>query len=147
MFIKSPIVFDEPPESGQTLVTAIHLAKSLDAELRAVSVRENLPPCAGYIDARAPGETILLRQQVFAYYPDLQVRGQQAAQREGGILTSELVEGDEVQAIVERVQRPQSDLLVLDLPKHSLLLSHLRNRTTHVLAFSRQLNSSILGVH
>ena len=52
-----------------------------------------------------------------------QARAQQAAQREGVILTSELVEGDEVQAIVEWVQRTQSDLLVLGLHRHSSLLA------------------------
>ena len=85
------------------------------AELKAVSVQENLPPYAGYIDAEVPGGTILLRQQAADYYRDLQARAQQAAEREGVNLTTELVEGDEVEAIVECVQRNQSDLLVLGL--------------------------------
>ena len=77
--------------------TGIHLAKSLNADLRAVSVLGKLPPYAGYIDAEVPGGTILLGQQATDYYRDLQTRAQQAAQREGVI---ELVEGDEVQAIL-----------------------------------------------
>jgi nucleotide-binding universal stress UspA family protein len=145
MFSKILVAIDESPESGRALVTAIHLARSLNAELRAVSVQEKLPPYARYIDAEVPGGTILLRQQAFDYYRDLQPRAQQAAQREGIILTSELVEGDEVQAIVECVQRTQSDLLVLGLHRHSLLFSRRWNHTNHDL--SQQLNSSILGVH
>ena len=121
MFNKILVAYDESPESGRALLTSIHLAKSLNAELKAVSVQEKLPPYAGYIDAEVPGGTTLLRQQAFEYYRDLQARAQQAAQREGVILTSELVEGDEVQAIVECVQRNQSDLLVLGLHRHSLL--------------------------
>ena len=62
-------------------------------ELKAVSVQENLPPYAGYIDAEVPGGTILLRQQAADYYRDLQARAQQAAEREGVNLTTELVEG------------------------------------------------------
>lgn len=38
MFSKILVAIDESPESGRALVTAIHLAKSLNAELRAVSV-------------------------------------------------------------------------------------------------------------
>ena len=59
MFKKILVAYDESPESGRALLTAIHLAKGLNAELRAVSVQENLPPYAGYIDAEVPGGTIL----------------------------------------------------------------------------------------
>jgi nucleotide-binding universal stress UspA family protein len=145
MFNKILVAYDESPESGRALLTGIHLAKSLNAELRAVSVQENLPPYAGYIDVGVPGGTTLLRQQALNYYRDLQTRAQQAAQREGVILTTELVEGDEVQAIAECMQRNQSDLLVLGLHRHSLLFSRLWNHTTYDLV--QQLSSSILGVH
>jgi nucleotide-binding universal stress UspA family protein len=55
MFNKILVAYDESPESGRALLTGIHLAKSLNAELKAVSVQENLPPYAGYIDAEVPG--------------------------------------------------------------------------------------------
>jgi hypothetical protein len=55
---------------------ASHLAKSLNAELGAVSVQEVLPPYAGYIDAKIPGGTILLRESAAEYYRDLQTRAQ-----------------------------------------------------------------------
>jgi nucleotide-binding universal stress UspA family protein len=145
MFNKILVAYDGSPESGRALFTGIHLAKSLNAELRAVTVQENLPPYAGYIDAGAPGATMLLRQQAVDYYRDLQTRARQAARQEGVILTTELVEGDEVQAIVECMQRNQSDLLVLGLHRHSLLFGRLWNHTAHDLA--QQLSSSILGVH
>jgi len=145
MFNNILVAYDESPESGRALLTGIHLAKSLNAKLRAVTVQENLPPYAGYIDAGMPGGTALLRQQAVDYYRDLQTRAQQAAQREGVILTTELVEGDEVQAIIECVQRNRSDLLVLGLHRHSLLFSGLWNHTTHDLV--QQVRSSILGVH
>jgi len=145
MFNKILVAYDESPESGRALLTGIHLAKSLNAELRAVSVQENLPRYGGYIDAGAPGATTLLRQQAVNYYRDLQTRAQQTAQLEGVVLTTELVAGDEVQAIVECMQRNQSDLLVLGLHRHFLLFSRLWNHTTYDLV--QQLSSSILGVH
>jgi hypothetical protein len=52
---------------------------------------------------------------------------------------------DEVQAIVECVQRNQSDLLVLGLHRRSLPLSRLWNHTTHDLV--QQLSTSILRFH
>jgi len=64
MFNKILVAYDESPESGRALLTGIHLAKSLNAELRAVSVQEKLPPYAGYIDAEVPGGTKLLRQRL-----------------------------------------------------------------------------------
>jgi nucleotide-binding universal stress UspA family protein len=145
MFNKILVAYDESPESERALLTGIRLAKSLNADLRAVSVQENLPRYAGYIDAEVPGGTGLLRQQAADYYRDLQTRAQQAAEREGVILTTELVEGDEVEAIVECMQRNQSDLLVLGLRRHSLLLSRMWNHTTYDLV--QQLSGSILGVH
>jgi nucleotide-binding universal stress UspA family protein len=145
MFKRILVAYDESPESERALLTGIHLAESLNAELRAVSVQDKLPPHTGYIDAEVPGGTTLLRQQAFDYYRDLQAHARKAARQEGVILTTELVEGDEVQAIVECVQRTQSDLLVLGLHRHSLLFSRLWNHTAHDL--SQQVLSSILGVH
>jgi nucleotide-binding universal stress UspA family protein len=145
MFKRILVAYDESPESERALITGIHLAKSLNAELRAVSVQEKLPAYSGYIDAELPGGTMLLRQQATEYYRDLQARARETAQQEGVILTTELVEGDEVQAIVECVQRTQSDLLVLGLHRHSLLFGRLWNHTAHDL--TQQVISSILGVH
>jgi nucleotide-binding universal stress UspA family protein len=103
MFKRILVAYDESPESGRALRIGIDLAKSLNAELRAVSVRENLPPYSGYIDAEMPGATALLHQQASAG------RGaQRTARQEGVILTTEVVEGDEVQAIVECAQRTQA---------------------------------------
>ena len=145
MFKNILVAYDESPEAGRALLTGIRLAKSLNAGLRVISVVESLPPYAAYIEAEVPGGTVLLTQQAFEYYRNLQTRARQAAQREGVVLTTELVQGDEVHAIVECVQRTKSDLLVLGLHRHVLLLSRVWNHTTHDLA--QQLSSSILGVH
>ena len=85
----------------------------------------------------------MLRQQAADYYRDLLTRARQAAQQEGVIMTAELVEGDEGRAIMEWVQRNQSDLLVLGLHRHSLLFGRLWNHTTHDLV--QQLSRGILG--
>lgn len=145
MFRKILVAFDGSPESNRALLTGIDLAKSFNAELRAVSVVENLPPYGGYIDAAMPGATELLREQAAKYYRKIQVDAQQTGRREGIVLTTELVEGDEVQAIVECVQRTRSDLLVVGIHRRFWLFSRLLNHTTQDL--SQQVASSILSVH
>jgi len=145
MFKRILVAYDESPASGRSLLTGIHLAKSLNAELRAVSIQEKLPAYSAYIDAEVPGGTALLKEQAAEYYRDLQTEAQEAARQEGIALTTELVEGDEVEAIVECAQRTHSDLLVVGIHRHPLLLSRLWNHTTYDL--SQRVTSNILGVH
>jgi nucleotide-binding universal stress UspA family protein len=145
MFKRILVAYDESPESRRALLTGIHLAKSVNAELRAVSIQEKLPPYSGYIDAEVPGGTALLRQQASEYYRKLQAEAQETARQAGLVLTTELVAGDEVEAIVECAQRTGSDLLVVGIHRHPLLLSRLWNHTAHDL--SQRVASNILGVH
>lgn len=145
MFKRILVAYDESPASGRALLAGIHLAKILNAELRAVSVQEKLPPYSGYIDAEIPGGTALLQQQASEYYRKLQTEAQEAARQEGIALTTELVQGDEIEAIVECAQRTHSDLLVVGIHRHPLLLSRLWNHTAHDL--SQKVASNILGVH
>jgi len=145
MFKRILVAYDESPESGRALLAGIHLAKSMNAELRAVSIQERLPAYSGYIDAEVPGGTALLRQQASEYYGKLQTEAREAARKEGIWLTTELVEGDEVEAIVECAQRTHSDLLVVGIHRHPLLIGRLWNHTAHDL--SQRVASNILGVH
>ena len=145
MFKRILVAYDESPASGRALLTGIHLAKSLNAELRAVSIQEKLPPYSGYIDAEIPGGTAVLRQQASEYYRKLQTEAQETARQQGIALATELVEGDEVEAIVECAQRTDSDLLIVGIHRHPLLLSRFWNHTAHDL--SQRVASNILGVH
>src|SRR5262249_35382188 len=145
MFKRILVAYDESPASGRALLTGIHLAKSLNAELRAVSIQEKLPAYSGYIDAEVPGGTALLQQQATEYYRKLQTVAQEAAREQGIALKTELVEGDEVEAIVECAERTHSDLLVVGVHRNPLLASRLWDHTPHDL--SQALSSDILGVH
>jgi nucleotide-binding universal stress UspA family protein len=146
MFKRILVAYDGSPESGRALIVGIQLAKSLKADLRTVYVYEKLPAyAAGYMDIGVTGATVVLPHQVFQYYRKLQVNAQEAARRQGFALNTELVEGDEVKAIVECVERTRSDLLVLGIPRRYGLLSRLWNHTTHDL--SQHVPTSILEVH
>ena len=52
MFKNILVAYDESPEPGRALLTGIHLAKSLNADLRAESVQENLPRTLGRLVQR-----------------------------------------------------------------------------------------------
>jgi nucleotide-binding universal stress UspA family protein len=146
MFKRILVAYDGSPESGRALIVGIQLAKSLKADLRTIYVYEKLPAyAAGYMDFGVTGASIALPRQASRYYRMLQVNAQQVAHRQGIALKTELAEGGEVEAIVESVQRTESDLLVLGIPRRGGLFSRLWNHTTHDL--SQQVSSSILEVH
>ena len=146
MFKKILVAYDGSPESGRALIVGVELAKSLKADLSTVYVFEKLPAYAvGYMDIGVTGATVVLPRQVSQYYRKLQVNAQEAARQQGIALNTELVEGDEIKAIVECVQRARTDLLVLGIPRRYGLFSRLWNHTTHDL--SQHVASSILEVH
>src|SRR5258708_12740079 len=123
MFKKILVAYDESPESGRALLTAIELARSLNAELKAVSVLEKLPPYAGYIDAEVPGGTAALQKQASDYYPKLQADAQETARQHGVALTTELVEGEEVDGIVNFYRPTNTNLLLLLLIRHPFFIA------------------------
>ena len=146
MFKRILVAYDGSPESGRALIVGVELAKSLKADLSTVYVFEKLPAYAvGYMDIGVTGATVVLPRQVSQYYRKLQVNAQEAARQQGIALNTELVEGDEIKAIVECVQRTRTDLLVLGIPRRYGLFSRLWNHTTHDL--SQHVASSILEVH
>jgi nucleotide-binding universal stress UspA family protein len=146
MFKRILVAYDGSPESGRALIVGIQLAKSLKAELRTVYVYEKVPAyAAGYMDVGVNGDSIMLPRQASQYYRKLQVDAQESARQQGIALNTELVEGDEVKAIVECAQRTRSDLLVLGIPRRYGLFSRLWNHTAYDL--SQHVASSILEVH
>jgi len=72
-------------------------------------------------------------------------RTRQAARQAGITLTTELVDGNEVEAVVGYVVKTHSDLLIVGIHRHSSLLSGLWNHTAHDL--SQRVASDIMGVH
>jgi nucleotide-binding universal stress UspA family protein len=145
MFKRILVAYDDSPESGRALLTGIRLAKSLNAELRVVAVQERLPLLTAYSEVGAPGETRLLREETSDFYLTLLNNAQRTAREEGLVLLTELVEGHEVQALAEYVERTHSDLLILGIHRHASLLGRLWDHTPQDL--SQQVASSILGVH
>ena len=121
MIHKIMVAYDESAEAGRALQASIELAKTLGAELTVVTVLE---PLAGYYSFAAsvvPAWDWTEEKRV--RYSALQAGARQQATASGVVFDAELINGDEVNAIVECAKRHHSDLLVLGMRKHSWLMA------------------------
>jgi nucleotide-binding universal stress UspA family protein len=51
MFARIAVAYNESPEAGHALATAIRLAKTLGSELRVITIKEDSPVFASYATA------------------------------------------------------------------------------------------------
>jgi nucleotide-binding universal stress UspA family protein len=144
MFKKITVAYDESPEARRALASAIQLARTLGAELRAVTIIEPPPAYTAYADATDPSLTQTIHQDRKELYERLQAEARKAARREGVELETHLLEGDEVEAIIRFLCHSQTDLLVLGLHPHQSYISRLWST---VYAVAQDAPCSVLGVH
>jgi nucleotide-binding universal stress UspA family protein len=104
------VAYNESPEAGRALAAAIHLAKALGAELRAVTISQGLPAYTAYVTAVDTSVTQTLVADQRSVYDKLQSEAREAARREGVDLVSHLLEGDAVDALVRFVVEYKADL-------------------------------------
>lgn len=57
MFKRITVAYNESPEAGRALASAIHLARTLGAELRALTIVEPPPAYTAYADAADSSRT------------------------------------------------------------------------------------------
>ena len=121
MIHKIMVAYDESAEAGRALQASIELAKTLGAELTVVTVLEPLPGYYSFAASVVPAWNGTEERQV--RYSALQARARQQANASGVVFDAELINGDEVNTIVECAKRHHSDLLVLGMRKHSWLMT------------------------
>ena len=121
MFHKIMVAYDESAEAGRALQASIELAKTLGAELTVVTVLEPLPGYYSFAASVVP--TWNWTEEKRIRYGALQAEARQQAKAAGVVFDAELINGDEVNTIVECAKRHHSDLLVLGMRKHSLLMT------------------------
>lgn len=143
MYKRVIVAFDESAEARRALTNAIEIAKELHAELRIITVSEPLPVYAGFIDAELPGVRQQLLQERNTFYSKLQESAVEEATRRGTQVQCVLVEGDEVQGIVEHIAAWHADLLVIGRRHHSAM-SRVWGGTVHNIA--EKVQCSILAV-
>lgn len=144
MFKKILIAYDESPQAKRALTSAIELAKQLGAELRIITVSEPLPVYAAYMEAAFPGSQHILAGERIAFYGNLQQEAQEQARARGISVKGIILEGHEVEAIVDDITVWQADLLVIGRRHHSFLVEPLSGSTVHEIA--EKARCSILAV-
>jgi nucleotide-binding universal stress UspA family protein len=144
MFQKVMVAFDESPQANRALEVGIEMAKLLKTGLHLITVSEPLPLYTAIIDVRVPGGRQMLLDDRDTYYRELQ-KGAMAQVTAAGLDVQALViEGEEVQTLVDRIAEYNPDLLVLGRRHHSTV-SGLWNGTLHNIA--EKVRCNILAVY
>ena len=143
MYKKIVVALDESKEARRALGRAIELAGQLKSELTILTVEEPLPSYAGFMDSEMPGARQKLMEERNAFYCKLQKEGVSEAQAAGIEAKAVIMEGDEVQSIVDHIAANGIDLLVIGRRHHSSV-SRLWGGTVHNIA--EKSNCGILAV-
>jgi len=144
MFQRIVVAYSESPESRRALASAIQLAKVLGAELHAVITMQDLPAYTAYVAALDPSFVRVLDDDRRALYEQMKATVHEIAQREEVELRTELVADDEVDAVVQLLDRNRADLLVIGIHRHT---SHISRLWSKVFEIAQNAPCSVLGVH
>ncbi len=144
MFRKIIVAYNESPESQRALNSAILLAKSLNAELQTVTAMGDLPVYAVYAEAADPSIPRILEDDRLKFYAKLQQKVRAHVESHGIEFQSFLVEGRQVEAIVEFLRQQKADLLVIGLHQRDL---HIARLWSTVYELAQDAPCSVLGVH
>ena len=144
MFRKIMVAFDDSPQANHALEVAIELAKQFKTGLHLITVSEPLPLYTAIIDAQVPSGRQMLLDEQKTYYQELQIGAIAQASGAGIDVRGLVIEGEEVQTIVDRIAEYNPDLLVLGRRHHSII-SGLWSGTVHDIA--EKVHCNILAVY
>jgi nucleotide-binding universal stress UspA family protein len=144
MFKRIVVAHNESAESKRAFISALRLAQSLNAELHAITVVDALPAYTAYAGAVDASISRVLKEDQMKQYEDLQTAARSLATDYNIELRSHLIEGRQVEAIIDFLRKHQADLLVVGLHPRDLLISRLWS-TVYELA--QEAPCSVLGVH
>jgi nucleotide-binding universal stress UspA family protein len=144
MFQNVVVAYNESPESERALASAIRLANSLGAQLHTVTVMADLPAYTAYTAAVDASITRVLNEDRLRFYEQPQAKARVFAQSHGSELQSHLIEGREVEAIVDFLRAHKADLLVIGLHQRDL---HIARLWSTVYELAQDAPCSVLGVH
>jgi nucleotide-binding universal stress UspA family protein len=144
MFKNIAVAFDESPEAERAFHAALDLTRISAAEIRIVTVVENLSAYMSYVSAVAPDVPVLLKNERRAFYADLHSKATRTAAEAGITVQSEIVEGNEIDALLQVLDRIKPDLLVVGLRGETGGLGRFLGGTAHQLALHARCN--ILGI-
>jgi nucleotide-binding universal stress UspA family protein len=144
MFRKIVVAFNESAESQRAFLVALKLAKSLNAELLAVTAIGELPAYTAFAGVADSSISRVLEEDRRDFYAKLQDHARAQVESYGIGFHSYLVEGREVEAIVDFLRQQKADLLVVGLHQRDLYISRLWST---VFELAQDAPCSVLGVH
>jgi nucleotide-binding universal stress UspA family protein len=144
MFRKIVVAYNESPESQRAFVVAMKLAKSLNAELQTVTAIGELPAYTAFAGVADSSIARVLEEDRLNFYAKLQDQARAQVESYGIGFHSYLVEGREVEAIVDFLRQQKADLLVVGLHQRDLYIARLWST---VFELAQDAPCSVLGVH
>jgi nucleotide-binding universal stress UspA family protein len=144
MFRKIVVAFNESPESQRAFLVALKLAQSLNAELQAVTAIGELPAYTAFAGIADSSISRVLEEDRRVFYAKLQDHARAQVESYGIGFHSYLVEGREVEAIVNFLRQQKADLLVVGLHQRDLYIARLWST---VFELAQDAPCSVLGVH
>jgi nucleotide-binding universal stress UspA family protein len=144
MFSKIVVALNDLPESQRALRAAIDFARTSGAELATVSILGDLPAYTSFaivVDPDAPNSMKEDRRRAQA---ELHEKASELAREQGVRAKGSIVEGREVQEILQFLKDERADLLVIGLHQHDFYLSRL---WSSVYDLAQDASCSVLGVH
>jgi len=144
MFRKIVVAFNESPESQRAFLVALKLAKSLNAELQAVTAIGELPAYTAFAGIADSSISRVLEEDRRDFYAKLQEHARAQVESSGIGFQSYLVEGREVEAIVHFLRQQKADLLVVGLHQRDLYIARFWST---VFELAQDAPCSVLGVH
>jgi nucleotide-binding universal stress UspA family protein len=139
------VAYDESPEAKRALEHGLELAKLTGAQLRLVTVSEPLPGYVAYVEAAFPGSKQVLAVERENFYQALQMKAKELARESGLETEGVIIEGHEVDSLVESIAQWPADLLVIGRRHHPSPIGRVWGGTLHEIA--EKTNCSILAVY
>lgn len=118
MFNRILIAYDESKEACKALETGMRLACELHAKATLLTVLEPLPGYVHMACAVAPHFPEQVHHERRTRMEEAQAKAKQRAAECGLQIETLLVEGDEIEAILEATRKMHADLLVMGLHRH-----------------------------
>ncbi len=129
MYRKILVAYDGSEGSKKALRAGIELARAFNAELHSISVQEHLPYFAATV-----GEVEEAKQEAEEFFRRIVKEAWDEAALAGVILESKVVQGHEVETIVNSCREGEFDLLVVGFMGHSSVFGRIMGGTAQNLS-------------
>ena len=144
MFSKIVVALNELPEPQRALRAAIDLSRVCHAELATVSFLRFPPAYTSFAVVVASNAPAAIREDHRRIQIELHDAASRLAIEDGVRSTGSIVEGREVQTILQFLKDERADLLAIGLHQHDFYISRL---WSSVYDLAQEAPCSVLGVH